>query len=157
MDNPIKMDDLGGPPLFLETPISLLNPTNHPWSSHPTNPTNQTVRDFTCPLPVPFLYFLWEPYGWRGVGGWGVPLFRVPGIFWWNMDFDISKNFYHVLISQNFHQDKVEYLEKKHETKHTSYTRKKHPGIVMKRIYWNFHLDPSVERCSFVVFLQQSF
>ncbi len=24
MENPIKMDDLGGPPLFLETPISSL-------------------------------------------------------------------------------------------------------------------------------------
>ena len=24
MENPIKMDDLGGPPLFLETPISLI-------------------------------------------------------------------------------------------------------------------------------------
>ena len=25
MENPIKMDDLGGPPLFLETPINEVN------------------------------------------------------------------------------------------------------------------------------------
>ena len=26
MENPIKMDDLGGPPLFLETPTSIIFP-----------------------------------------------------------------------------------------------------------------------------------
>ena len=33
MENPIKMDDLGVPPLFLETPISNTLPETNPASS----------------------------------------------------------------------------------------------------------------------------
>ena len=43
MDNPIKMDDLGVPPLFLETPIYIYIPTepNQPPLKLPPNQPNQ--------------------------------------------------------------------------------------------------------------------